>query len=133
MKRKLSRFACLFTVGGLAYNLIELLWRGYSHWSMFLLGGTCFHLIGKIGGKLWKRGFLAVAIACSAAVTTAEYLSGCLLNLRLKLNVWDYSHMLGNLHGQVCLLYSLLWGVLSLAAVPLYRRCSLMLSRGSNR
>lgn len=133
MKRKTLRFLCLFTIGGAAYNLIELLWRGYSHWSMFLLGGTCFHLIGNIGGKLWRKGLLIVGIACSAAVTAAEYVSGCLLNLRLKMNVWDYSHMFGNVHGQVCLLYSLLWGALSIATVPLYRRCSLMLSRGSNR
>lgn len=133
MKRKLSRFIFLFTVGGLAYNLIEVLWRGYSHWSMFFLGGACFHLIGRIGGKLWNKGILAVGTACSAAVTAAEYVSGCVLNLRLKLNVWDYSHMFGNIQGQVCLLYSFLWGLLSLAAVPLYRQCSLMLLKGNNR
>ena len=133
MKRKLSCFIFLFTVGGLAYNLIEVLWRGYSHWSMFFLGGTCFHLIGRIGGKLWNKGILAVSTACSAAVTAAEYVSGCVLNLRLKLNVWDYRHMFGNIQGQVCLLYSFLWGLLSLAAVPLYRQCSLMLLKGNNR
>ncbi len=133
MKRKGSRFLCLFVIGGLGYNLIEILWRGYSHWSMFFLGGTCFHLIGKIGGKLWHKGFVAVGAACSAAITVAEFFSGCLLNLRWKLNVWDYSHMAGNVKGQVCLLYSILWGGLSVLAVPLYRRAALMLSRGSNR
>ncbi len=133
MQRKILQFICLFAIGGAAYNAIEILWRGYSHWSMFLLGGTCFHLIGKIGGRLWQRGLLTVAVACSVAVTAAEYLSGCVLNLRLKLNVWDYSHMLGNIHGQVCLLYSLLWGALSIATVPIYRKCCVMLSKGSNR
>ena len=133
MTGKISRFVSLFVLGGLAYNLIELAWRGYTHWSMFFLGGTCFHLIGKIGGKLWGKGLLAVGVACSFAVTAAEFASGCLLNLRLKLNVWDYSHMIGNLKGQVCLLYSALWGALSIVTVPVYRRCSLILSRGSNR
>ena len=133
MKRKIPRFISLFMLGGSAYNLIEFLWRGYTHWSMFFLGGTCFHLIGKIGGKLWGKGLLAVGVACSLVITAAEYLSGCLLNLRLKLNVWDYSHMTANLKGQVCLLYSVLWGALSIVAVPLYRQCTLMLSRDSNR
>ena len=114
-------FLCMFAIGGFSYNLLELVWRGYSHWSMFFVGGTCFHLIGRIGGRLWCRGRLVVSIACSAAVTFTEFFSGCLLNLRWRLHVWDYSHMFGNVLGQVCLLYSVLWGGLSVIAVPLYR------------
>ncbi len=117
----MKRFVTLFAVGGLCYNAIELLWRGYSHWSMFFLGGTCFHLIGKTGEKLRKRGLLAVAAGCAAAVTVAEFISGCLLNLRWKLNVWDYSRKFANVKGQVCLHYSVLWGALSVLALPLYR------------
>ena len=33
--------------GGGLYILVELLWRGRSHISMFLLGGLCFWLIGR--------------------------------------------------------------------------------------
>lgn len=119
-----KRFGCfllLFCMGGFCYNLIEILWRGYSHWSMFFVGGSCFHLIGRIGNRLRSRGALAVGSACALAVTAVEYISGLVVNLRLKLNVWDYSHMFANLHGQVCLLYTVLWGFLSLLAVPIYR------------
>ncbi len=101
--------------------MIEILWRGHSHWSMFLVGGTCFHLIGTIGTRLRRHGAFVIGAACSAAVTVIEYISGCLFNRRLKLNVWDYSKMPANLHGQVCLLYSVLWGGLSLLALPVYR------------
>lgn len=118
----MRKFIRLFCIGGSAYNLIEILWRGYSHWSMFLVGGTCFHLIGRIGTRLHRHHFLLIGAACSAAITAVEYISGCLLNLRLKLNVWDYSKMPANLNGQVCLLYSVLWGWLSLLALPVYRR-----------
>lgn len=118
----MKNFARVFCIGGGAYNLIEVLWRGHSHWSMFLVGGTCFHLIGRIGTRLRRHGAFAIGIACSVAVTVVEYVSGCLLNRRLKLNVWDYSKLPGNLHGQVCLLYSVLWGWLSLLALPLYQR-----------
>lgn len=117
-------FLRIFCIGGGAYNVIEWLWRGYSHWSMFLVGGTCFHLIGVIGKRFRCRGNLITATACSAAITAVEYVSGCILNRRLKLNVWDYSRLPFNVGGQVCLLYSALWGGLSLLALPVYRRIS---------
>lgn len=118
----MKRFIRLFCIGGGAYNVLEWLWRGYSHWSMFLVGGSCFHLIGTVGNRLRRHGSIVVAVACSAVITTVEYLSGCLLNRRLKWNVWDYSTLPFNLHGQVCLRYSVLWGGLSLLALPIYRK-----------
>ena len=39
----------LFCIGGGAYVGLELLWRGYSHISMFAAGGVCFLLIGQLG------------------------------------------------------------------------------------
>ncbi len=111
----------LFCIGGGVYNLIEIFWRGYTHWSMFIVGGTCFHLIGKIGSHFQKWNMARKCALCSLAVTAVEYVSGCLFNLRLKLNVWDYSEMPFNLSGQVCLLYTVLWGFLSATAMPLYR------------
>lgn len=35
-------------IGGLLYIIIELIWRGYSHWTMFVLGGLCFVCLGRI-------------------------------------------------------------------------------------
>ena len=46
--RKLLKFLILLSSGGLTYVLIELLFRGRSHWSMFLVGGICFTLIGGL-------------------------------------------------------------------------------------
>ena len=36
----------------------------------------------------------------------------------LGLDVWDYSKVPFNFLGQVCVLYSVLWGFLSAAAIP---------------
>ena len=33
-----------FLFGGVLYVLIEVLWRGYSHYSMFIAGGLGFLL-----------------------------------------------------------------------------------------
>ena len=45
---KFWKQAVLFYLGGCAYMGLELLWRGRSHGSMFVAGGTCFLLIGHL-------------------------------------------------------------------------------------
>ena len=53
--RLLNKYLFLFNVGGLLYILIELIWRGRSHWTMFLLGGICFVFLGLINEVLsWQ-------------------------------------------------------------------------------
>lgn len=44
----LIKYLILFLIGGFVYISIELLWRGHTHWSMFILGGVCFILLGLI-------------------------------------------------------------------------------------
>ena len=107
---------CLIAVlGGGSYVLIELWWRGHSHISMFLLGGLCFWIIGRL-----DRLELPVAgQACQGAciVTVLEFLTGLIVNRWLGLHVWDYSSLPLNFMGQVCLYYFVLWIPLSAAAV----------------
>lgn len=131
--RELELHAELTAVGGLGYNMIELLWRGRTHWSMFLVGGVCFELIGCIHRRLQGRPMALRCTACAAAITAVELVSGSILNLWLRLGVWDYSGMRFNIKGQVCLLYSLLWLVLSAAACPLYRLCYRVLAARLHR
>lgn len=118
---KLRCQAGIFLIGGALYNLIEIIWRGYTHWSMFLVGGLCFQIIGLIHTLLRRWNVWARCTLCALAVTVVEFASGCLFNLALGLDVWDYSQFPLNIMGQVCLLYTVLWGLLSLIASPLYR------------
>ena len=41
MKKRyqIEKYTILFAIGGMAYFLLEVLVRGYSHYSMFLCGG----------------------------------------------------------------------------------------------
>lgn len=118
--KQLSKNLFLFAVGGLLYYLIEILWRGYSHFSMFVLGGICFVLIGLINEfydwetPLWQQMLIAAVI-----VTVAEFVAGLILNIWLGLDIWDYSGLPFNLLGQVSLGYSALWFLLSLPAIVL--------------
>lgn len=132
-KEQWALHAALTAAGGLGYVLIELLWRGRSHWSMFLVGGTCFEVIGAVHQRCRRLPLLLRGGICSAAVTGIEGLSGCILNLGLKLDVWDYSRMKWNWRGQICAVYSLLWVLLSIAACPVYRGLSRLLTGALHR
>ena len=121
----------LAAIGGAGYTLLELAWRGRSHWSMFLVGGVCFELIGCIHSRNVHRPLPLRCGLCAAAITAVELVSGCVLNLWLHLGVWDYSGMRFHILGQVSLVYSLLWLLLSGAVWPLYRLCRRLLGRGS--
>ena len=39
---KTGRYLFLTTIGGTIYYNFELIFRGFSHWTMYLLGGICF-------------------------------------------------------------------------------------------
>ena len=102
--------------GGGLYIFIELLWRGRSHISMFLLGGLCFWLIGRLD-RSHPAPVAAQAVLGAAIVTALELITGLVVNRWLDLNVWDYSNMPMNFLGQICLPYFLLWIPLCAAAV----------------
>ena len=108
----------MFSIGALGYGLLEVLWRGYTHISMFFAGGICFNAFAAIGknSKNHKPFFLAAIGALM--VTAVEFITGCIVNLWLKKKVWDYSKMPFNILGQVCPAFTLLWGLLSLFAIP---------------
>ncbi len=104
----------LAAFGGAAYGLIEILWRGRTHWSMLLTGGFCFALLHRLyqrhlSLRLFKRCLLG-----SLVITSCEFVCGMLVNRRLKLGVWDYSNRRFNIKGQICPLYSALWALLCL-------------------
>lgn len=116
--RKLLKFLILLSSGGLTYVLIELLFRGRSHWSMFLVGGICFVLIGGLNNWFpWNWSILRQMGISAVIVTVVEFVSGILLNLVLKWDVWDYSNMPFNIYGQICLPFTVIWFFLSFLAI----------------
>lgn len=110
----------LFGVGGLLYIAIEILWRGYSHWTMFFVGGICFALIGLVNEIFTFEMPMVEQMAISSIIITAiEFASGCIINLLLKWNVWNYSDLPFNILGQICLPYTALWFLVSAVGIIL--------------
>lgn len=118
------KFGCkvllLFLLGGAAYYGVETLWRGFSHPSMFVLGGVCFVLVGFINELLpWYMDLGLQALLGAIIITAAEFVTGLIVNVWLGLDVWDYSALPFNLLGQISLQYFLLWIPLAALAIVL--------------
>lgn len=110
----------LFLTGAMTYYSIEILWRGFSHWTMAILGGLCFVIIGALNNFIpWEIKFWKQMLLGSITITSLEFIFGYILNIVLKMGIWDYSNMPFNIMGQVCILYSFLWFLLSAFAIIL--------------
>ena len=112
------RRSILFYIAGCAYVGLELLWRGRSHGSMFLAGGLCFLLIGQLDQVQPRLPPVLRAMAGAMIITMVELMFGLLVNR--SYGVWDYRHQPGNLWGQVCPGFSLVWLALAPVAERLY-------------
>lgn len=118
--RKLIKYFFLFMVGGLIYYTIECIYVGHSHPSMYILGGICFICIGLLNEYFNDKMSLVSQMVVSALIITVlEFFGGIIINRYLKYNVWDYSDMPYNLMGQINLLTSAGWFLLSLPAILL--------------
>lgn len=108
-----AKYLILLFIGGFAYYGIEVLARGFSHWTMFLVGGMCFILIGIINEITPKMPIIRQMFLSAIIITIIEFVSGCILNLWLGWNIWDYSENFGNILGQICPKHTIYWFLLS--------------------
>ena len=114
LKKKIEEYTFLWTLGGTLYYSLEILFRGFSHISMFILGGICmvfFALQGSMSHwteSLWKQ-----VLRCSIFVTSGEFITGIIVNKWMHLKVWDYTDQPFHLFGQICLPFAIIFSGLS--------------------
>lgn len=108
----------IFLIGAIGYPCIELIYRsGNTHWTMIILGGIALLIIMNVN---WFFNHLNIIIRASIAtlfVTLMELVAGLIINKWLQMKVWDYSHSLFNIEGQICLKFSLYWYALCFAVI----------------
>ena len=108
-------FVPAFLAGFFLYTGFEIALRGYTHWTMGLLGGTVmvtlYHMECFLTASRVQKALLGALF-----ITCAEFTAGVIENILLGWQIWDYSKLPLNLFGQVCPYFSLLWFVLCLPA-----------------
>lgn len=112
--RRMAEYTAVFAVGAVGYALIELLWRGRTHWTMMLTGGVCMAFIYHTEKRYcdaprWKR-----CLADTEMISLCELAVGFFVNILFDWHVWDYSSLPLNIFGQICPLYAFLWFMLCL-------------------
>ena len=115
------KYLLIFLIGSAGYSYLEVLWRGYTHWTMALTGGLCFLIIYLLNGIFASESVLFRSLVGATVITAVEFIVGVTVNIILKWDVWDYSSLPLNFIGQICVRYSFLWFLL---CVPLVWLCT---------
>ena len=121
MTCNLCRHLPRWLIGGLLYGLLEILHHGYTHWTMILLAALlCIPLDIANEHMPWHFPLVLQGLIGGLVITAAELVAGLILNLCLGLGIWDYSGLWGNLWGQICPRFALIWCALSVPAIVIF-------------
>ena len=117
----------LWSWGGTLYFILEVIWKTFNNrtdqisWTMLILAIILSICLERCGAELpWNIPLSLQAMICTAVITSTEFLSGYILNVILKLDIWDYSNMPFNILGQICPQFMFLWYILSLIFIPVF-------------
>ena len=101
----------VFLLGGCAYGLLEVLYRGHTHWTMLVTGGACVLTLFYLREWLLVQPLTVSALAGAVIITVYELAVGLLVNVKFGWHVWDYSAQPGNVLGQICPAFTAIWFV----------------------
>ncbi len=113
MKTGVGKYIIIFGLGAFIYGAIEVIVRGYTHWTMALTGGAVMALFMLIN-RSRDVNILLRCLLGALVITSLEFAVGAVVNLGLGWDVWDYSEKPFNIMGQICPLFTLGWFALSL-------------------
>jgi len=124
-----SHFIVFFAIYAFMGWIIEVVYRSLTQ-RQFINAGFLFGPFIPIYG--FGAGFIIFidfiihswplplkVIVYGIILTAIEYLTGYMFERIFKLKLWDYSNNKFNLHGRVCLLFSVFWTVMALSFVTL--------------
>lgn len=98
-----------FTLGAIGYPLIELIWRGRTHWAMGVTGGGCLVLLRELQCRNKDAPLWRLALSGGLIITGVELMVGLFCNRLMGWKIWDYSHLPMQVAGQICLPFTLMW------------------------
>ena len=120
MKNNIIKIIALFLIYGSIYYSLEVLYRGYSHVSMFILSGVLGVAIGLINEITPKINIWLETLIGTIVATIGEGVTGIIVNNILHLNVWNYSNLpFTFFYGQCNLIFCLIWFILTYIVIKL--------------
>ncbi|MBR3803614.1 MAG: hypothetical protein UHK54_01080 [Acutalibacteraceae bacterium] len=117
--KKFKEYSFIYLLGAVIYSLIEVAFRGFTHWTMALTGGLAYLLIYIANIKMKTRSLALRCLSGCIIITALEFIVGCIVNRRFNMGVWDYSQQPGHILGQICPLFSAIWFLISFPAMLL--------------
>lgn len=125
MSESIKEYTVVLGFGAVLYSLIEVVFRGYTHWTMTVTGGITFLAIYLLYTRVPMENIFLRSLAGCAIITLIEFGVGCIVNRWLGWQVWDYSAHYFNVLGQICPLFSAIWFAL---CIPAYWLCLVLQS-----
>ncbi len=118
--QRIQNTIVIFLTGAILYSVIEIVFRGFTHWTMFITGGLVFLVLFGIHSNLKSMSFFKKCLLGSAVITAFEFTVGVIVNIILRWGVWDYSELPFNILGQICLPFTAIWFFI---CIPAYFLC----------
>ena len=113
-------YLILFLTGGLGYGFIEIAFRGYTHWSMVITGGSAFLCLYIINESLKSTNIILKSLIGAVIITAMELTVGLVVNKTFNLGVWDYTNTPFNFLGIISLPFCICWYLISLIALKMF-------------
>ena len=121
MSKKTIPFILIFCISGFIYIMLELLWRGHTHWTMFICAGLCGLVMAHINNNLldFNTDFRIQVLVSALCCTGMEFLFGIIFNR--DFTIWDYRNTWGTIHclgDQINLIFFGVWIIISFFGLP---------------
>ena len=92
----------------------QLINAGFLYGPFVPLYGFCTCFIILLESLIHTWPLPIKFIAYGIILTTIEYLTGFIFEKAFQLKLWDYSENKFNIHGRVCLLFSMVWAFMAI-------------------
>jgi uncharacterized membrane protein len=115
--KAIKEYMVIYLIGAIGYPIIEMIVRGYTHWTMSIAGGVCFVLVYIINIRYNHASLYFRCLLSALSITAVELIVGIIVNYFLKWQIWDYSSLPFNVLGQICPLFTFYWLLLSLPLI----------------
>ena len=118
--KSIEKLATIFIIGGLGYGLLEILFRGFTHWSMIITGGSALLSLYLINQALPNHSIIIKSLIGCSVITIMEFTVGLIVNKIFPFGVWDYTGSPDNILGVISLRFTLCWFAISFIMLSLF-------------